>query len=182
MAKVLTKETNEQQVVVKVKSSKSGKLTKAQIDINKQALDKDIKEFIELNESLKVIDKKVAALKAKIESQYTLPANTKEFLKGFEFFAEKITVKGKNGYDMDALSTLLKAAKKYSAVVEVKKVTVTTINENVLKALIKDNVLPAEAVEKTRKYKYTFKSKFDTIDKLVEVSTTSEKEKNEALK
>lgn len=148
------------------------KMSKMTATANAQAakkaqLDKDIREFMEVNEQRRALAKREAVLKGRIEANYVLDASVKELLMGAEMYAEKVPSKRNVTWDYEAVATLVLAAQQAGALVTVDQVAtqrvVTDVNTKPLEQLVKDGLVPQEAVDKCFTCQYTFSSKFGAL-------------------
>jgi hypothetical protein len=131
-------------------------------EIAKATLDTDIIEYIKLTKEYTSILEKAEALKKKIEANYTLPASQPETLYGNEYCAQKTPMRIHKEIDMKQLAVLLDAAGVDKKTVIITKM-VKTVNEKAIKQIIKDNIIPQEAIDKLHSCDYTFRSKFCEI-------------------
>ena len=138
--------------------------TKNTVAAKRMALDADIKAFMEINEQRKALEKKEKALRARIEANYQLDAATVETLYGNEMYATKVPSKRNVTWDYDALNALITAANTDVTIENIAvKRTVVDVNKDVLKQLVKSDVVPQEAVDRCFTCDYTFSSKFGNI-------------------
>lgn len=145
-------------------------MTTAAVVAKKQALDNDIRELMELRAQRLALAKREAAIKERVESQYTLDAATKEVLQGLEMYAEKVPSKRNVVWSYAELSVLIAAVKKAGVDIELDQVAtqriVTDVNTKPLNRLVKDGVVPQEAIDKCFTCDYTFSSKYGALTEL----------------
>lgn len=106
-------------------------------------------------------------IKLILESQYKLDASVKEIIQGIETQIEKVPVNtGRNSYDIEILKPFLTAIRKFTPIARptrVYKLDVKGLND-----LVKKGKLPESVLDKARKDKWTFRSQFKRIEKVVQ--------------
>jgi hypothetical protein len=130
-----------------------------------KSIDAAVKEVLALKAQYDEMEKQLKELKVETEAKFfQLPASVKERLEGEEYFLEKVPVLTKKEYDTKQLKVLLEAAGVDVKSVLVRKV-VTTVDEKVLKNLVKEDKISQEMVNKTISGNQSYRAYYGKIDK-----------------
>jgi hypothetical protein len=130
-----------------------------------KSIDAAVKEVLALKAQYDEMEAQLKELKVETEAKFfQLPASVKERLEGEEYFLEKVPVLTKKEYDTKQLKVLLEAAGVDVKSVLVRKV-VTTVDEKVLKNLVKEDKISQEMVNKTISGNQSYRAYYGKIDK-----------------